>query len=174
MLGLEKGIVRLIPYTPEWKRYFEQEKNALQEVLGSTILEIQHVGSTAIPGMPAKPIVDIAIAVADFEEARVCIPLIETLGYEYKGEFGIPRRHYFVKGEPRLFHIHMSEITSTEWQNHILFRDFLCRHPEDAREYAQLKQQLALRYPHDREAYLEGKAAFIEGVLAKCRIKPGG
>ncbi len=169
MLGLEKNVVRLTPYTPEWKRYFEQEKAALQEELGSAILDIQHVGSTSIPGMPAKPIVDIAIAVADFEEAKACIPLIEALGYEYKGEFGIPHRHYFVKGEPRLFHIHMSEINSTEWQNHILFRDYLCQHPEIAKEYAELKQQLALKFPRDREAYLEGKAAFIEGVLTKSR-----
>jgi GrpB-like predicted nucleotidyltransferase (UPF0157 family) len=165
MLGLEKGIVRLVPYTAEWKRYFELEKAALQAVLAGFILDIQHVGSTSIPGMTAKPIVDIAIAVADFEEARVCIPLVESLGYEYKGEFGIPRRHYFVKGDPRLFHVHMSEIGSIEWRNTLLFRDYLCSHPDKANEYAQLKQQLALQFPQDREAYLDGKTAFVTRVI---------
>jgi len=165
MLGLERGVVRLVPYAPEWKDYFEREKAALRQVLGGQILDIQHVGSTAIPGMPAKPIIDIAIAVHDFEEARVNIPLIESLGYEYKGEFGIPHRHYFVKGEPRLFHIHMSEITSVEWRNTLLFRDYLRQHQDAAQEYARLKQQLALKYPHDREAYLEGKTEFVEKVL---------
>ncbi len=169
MLGLEQGIVRLVPYSSEWKEYFEREKAALQSTLGEKILDIQHIGSTSIPGMPAKPIIDIAIAVDDFEDAKVCIPIIESLGYEYKGEFGIPHRHYFVKGNPRLFHIHMSEITSIEWQNTIQFRDYLRAHPGAAQEYADLKQQLALKYPQDREAYLEGKTEFVEGVLAKCR-----
>ncbi len=165
ILGLEKGVVRLVPYTPEWKKYYDQEKNSLQGILGSTVLDIQHVGSTSIAGMPSKPIIDIAIAVADFERARVCIPLIEWLGYEYKGEFGIPRRRYFVKGNPRTFHIHMSEITSDEWQNTLLFRDYLRRHPDLSDEYAELKYELALQYPADREAYLEGKADFIRGII---------
>jgi GrpB-like predicted nucleotidyltransferase (UPF0157 family) len=165
MLGLEKGLVRLVPYTAEWKRYFELEKASLQAVLGSNILDIQHVGSTSIPGMIAKPIVDIAIAVVDFEEARVCIPLIEGLGYVYRGEFGIPHRHYFVKGDPRVAHIHMSEITSITWRNLLLFRDYLCWHPKIAEEYAQLKQSLARQFPQDREAYLDGKNAFVERVI---------
>jgi GrpB-like predicted nucleotidyltransferase (UPF0157 family) len=169
MIGLEKGIVKLSRYTGEWRQLFEVEKASLQDKLGSYILDIQHVGSTSIPGMLAKPIIDIAIAVALFEEARVCIPLIEELGYEYKGEFGIPHRHYFVKGDPRTFHIHMSEIDSMEWQNTILFRDYLCQHADIAKEYAELKTQLALKYPQDRTAYLDGKAPFIERILQIAR-----
>ncbi len=165
VLGLEKGVVRLVPYSAEWRQYFELEKNSLLSVLGTTILDIQHVGSTSIPGMPSKPIIDIAIAVADFEQARVCIPLIEPLGYEYKGEFGIPRRHYFVKGDPRTFHIHMSEITSDEWQNTLFFRDYLRHHADLSDEYAGLKYKLAQRYPLDREAYLQGKADFIQRII---------
>jgi GrpB-like predicted nucleotidyltransferase (UPF0157 family) len=165
MLGLEKGLVRLVPYTPAWKRYFELEKASLQAVLGSNILDIQHVGSTSIPGMIAKPIVDIAIAVVDFEEARLCIPLIEGLGYEYRGEFGIPHRHYFVKGDPRVAHIHMSEIISITWQNLLLFRDYLCQHPKVANEYAQIKQALSEQFPQDREAYLDGKSVFVQRVI---------
>jgi GrpB-like predicted nucleotidyltransferase (UPF0157 family) len=165
MIGLEKGLVRLEPYTPEWQRLFKIEKASLQTLLSPYILDIQHVGSTSIPGMSAKPIIDIAIAITDFEKASVCIPLLEGLGYEYKGEFGIPRRHYFVKGDPRTFHIHMSEINSLEWQNTLLFRDYLCQHPDVAKEYAELKTQLALMYPQDRTAYMNGKATFIERVI---------
>jgi GrpB-like predicted nucleotidyltransferase (UPF0157 family) len=165
MIGLEKDTVRLLPYTPEWKRLFEEEKYRLQAVVGPYVLDIQHVGSTSIPGMPAKPILDIAIAVRNFEEARVCIQPIEQLGYEYKAEFGTPRRHYFTKGEPRTHHIHMNELCSQDWNNQIAFRDYLIQHPEIAREYAQVKQVLAQRYPKDRMAYLNGKAPFIERVL---------
>ena len=164
VLGLEKDTVRLIPYTPEWKRLFEEEKSRLQAAVGPYVLDIQHVGSTSIPGMLAKPILDIAIAVRDFEEARVCIPLIEQMGYAFKGEFVIPRRHFFIKGEPRTHHIHMNELGSDDWNSQIAFRDYLIQHPETAREYAQLKLGLALRYPKDRPAYLDGKALFIERV----------
>jgi len=169
MIGLERGMVRLVPYTPEWMRLFELEKASLQNVVGRYILDVQHIGSTSIPGMPSKPIIDIAIAVADFEGARVCLPLLEGLGYEYKGEFGIPHRHYFVKGDPRTFHIHMSEITSLEWQNSLLFRDYLRLHADMATEYAELKAQLALKYPQDRSAYLDGKASFVQRVLQTAR-----
>lgn len=93
MIGLKRGIVELAPYTAEWRRLFEEEKARLQAAIGQYVLDIQHVGSTAIPGMIAKPIIDIGIAVRDFEEARVCILPIEQLGYEYRGEQGIPRRH---------------------------------------------------------------------------------
>ena len=169
MLGLEQGVVKLIPYTIEWKRLFEKEKAQLQSVIGQYVLDIQHVGSTSIPGMAAKPILDIGIAVRDFEEARICIPPIEQLGYEFKGEFGIPRRHYFVKGAPRTHHIHMNEMNSIHWENQVLFRDYLIQTPELAKEYVILKANLAQRFPDNREAYLDGKASFIEAVLKMAR-----
>ncbi len=164
-IGLEKGIVLIIPYTSEWRRIFETEEILLLAKLGKLVLDIQHVGSTAIPGMLAKPIIDIAIAVTDFDKARVSIPLMEGLGYEYRAEQGIPRRHMFARGNPRTFHVHMLEIESLEWQNHLLFRDYLCQHPDAAKEYAQLKLQLATQYPQDRVAYTDGKAPFIQQVL---------
>jgi len=169
MIGLEKGFVRLVPYTAEWQRIFEDEKALLQSAIGQYVLDIQHVGSTAIPGMAAKPIIDIAIVVTSFEEAKALIQPVEQLGYEYRGEFGIPRRHYFVKGDPRTHHIHMNEIDSRDWENQVLFRDYLIQHPPSAEEYAALKVKLAQRYPTDREAYLEGKAPFIERVLRAAR-----
>ena len=169
MLGLEKGTVRLIPYTDEWGRLFEEEKSRLQAAVGKYVLDIQHVGSTSIPGMGAKPIIDIGIAVKNFEEASECIPPIEQLGYEYKGENGIPRRHFFAKGNPTTHHIHVTEIGSRDWNNQIIFRDYLTQHREIAKAYAELKMGLAQRYPTDRESYLDGKAPFIERVLQLAR-----
>ena len=165
MIGLERGVVRLQPYTSEWARLFEEEAARLQAAIGRYVLDIQHVGSTSIPGMVAKPIIDIGIAVADFDEARVCTEPIEDLGYTFRGELGIPRRHYFRKGDPRTHHIHMNEITSEAWQHHIGFRDLLISRPALAAEYAALKLKLARRFPTDREAYLAGKAPFIERAL---------
>jgi GrpB-like predicted nucleotidyltransferase (UPF0157 family) len=169
MIGLEPGVVRLVPFNAEWQRLFEEEKALLQAAVGRCVLTIQHVGSTAIPEMVAKPIIDIGIAVARFEEARALIAPIEQLGYKYRGELGIPRRHYFVKGDPRTHHIHMVEVDSRDWINQLFFRDTLIRRPALAKEYAALKVGLAQRHPNDREAYLEGKAPFIERVLAMAR-----
>jgi GrpB-like predicted nucleotidyltransferase (UPF0157 family) len=169
MIGLERGVVRLVPYSTEWVQLFEVEKTALLNVLAAYILDIQHVGSTAISGMLAKPIIDIAIAVTDFDQARVCIPLIEDLGYEFRSEQDIPRRHMFAKGNPRIFHVHMLEKGSLEWQNHLHFRDYLNQHRDVAREYARLKLRLATQFPQDREAYTDGKASFIQQVLQLAR-----
>ena len=169
MIGLEQGIVRLIPYTVEWEQLFEEEKARLQTAVGEYVLDIQHVGSTSIPGIVAKPIIDIAIAVRNFEEASVCIEPIEQLGYEYRCENGIPRRHYFTKGKPRTHHLHMNEIESRDWSDQIIFRDHLIRHPEIAKQYAELKMELAQQYPQDRQAYLDNKAPFIERILQLAR-----
>jgi GrpB-like predicted nucleotidyltransferase (UPF0157 family) len=173
MIGLERDIVKLIPYNSNWERLFEDEKSRLQEVIGAYVLDIQHVGSTSIPGMIAKPIIDIAIAVQSFEDATVCIKPIEQLGYEYRGEFGIPRRHYFTKGDPRTHHIHMNEISSRDWLDQITFRNYLIQHPGVAKEYAELKVKLAQSYPTNRQLYTESKAPFINHVLQLARSGGG-
>jgi len=173
MIGLERGFVRLIPYSGEWKQIFEQEKSCLHAAVGMYVLDIEHVGSTSIPGMAAKPIIDIAIAVKNFEAAGVCIRPIEELGYEYRGENGIPRRHFFAKGNPRTHHIHMNEIGSRDWKEHILFRDYLRKHSGVAKEYAALKMELARLYPKDRLPYTDGKAPFIKSILQVANAESG-
>jgi GrpB-like predicted nucleotidyltransferase (UPF0157 family) len=178
IIGLKKGIVRLEPHNEEWTLLFEEERARIETAVGPYILDIQHVGSTAIPGIPAKPIIDINVAVRNFEEAAVCIDPLVQLGYVYRGENGIPRRHYFHKGSPgspgspdspHTHHLHMDEISGPAWQNQILFRDYLRQHPETAAQYARLKTELAQRYPTDRNVYLDGKAPFIEKVLRLAR-----
>jgi GrpB-like predicted nucleotidyltransferase (UPF0157 family) len=137
----------------------------LEKTIGPHIISIEHVGSTSIPGIPAKPIIDIGISVKDYNEAEICIKPIEDLGYEYKGELGITRRHYFTKGDPRTHHLHMNEINSKDWNNQIKFRDFLRKNGDYAKEYSEIKIKLAEKFSDDREAYLYGKAPFIEKIL---------
>lgn len=171
-LGLRDGALQLVPYREEWPRLYEQEAEGIRTAIGAHILDIQHVGSTAIPGMIAKPILDIAIAVESFEAAAVCIAPLEALGYRYRGENGIPRRHYFVRGYPmgspaggpRTHHVHMVEIASTGWKDLLSFRDALRADPALAREYAELKLRLAAKHANDRSAYQDGKADFIRKV----------
>ena len=117
MLGLERDKVVLTPYQDAWVHLFNEEKRRL-EVIGRGVLEVQHAGSTSILGMKAKPVLDIGVAVESFEEASALVPLVEELGYTYRGEHGIPRRHYFVKGSPenRTHHIHMLEGRSEDWR----------------------------------------------------------
>jgi GrpB-like predicted nucleotidyltransferase (UPF0157 family) len=170
IIGLEPGTVRVLPYQPEWARLFEEEHDRLEAAVGDFVLELEHIGSTSVPGLPAKPIIDIGIAVRDFEAAFVCVAPIEALGYVYRGENGIPRRHYFRKGYPlRTHHIHMVEVESTEWAQQILFRDYLRGHPGARRQYADLKIDLARRFPKDRDAYLAAKAPLIREILALAR-----
>lgn len=164
-LGLENDTVRLTPYQPDWERAFLGERAWLHETLGNALLEVQHIGSTAVPGLSAKPILDIGVAVQDFNEAFAIVGPLEALGYTYRGEYGIARRHYFVKGKPKTHHLHVLEHSSLEWRNHLRFRDYLRRHPNTAAEYAALKQRLAERFPRDREAYTDGKHAFIRAIL---------
>jgi GrpB-like predicted nucleotidyltransferase (UPF0157 family)/protein associated with RNAse G/E len=177
MLGLPRGTVTLSPYHAEWPVLFRDEATQLQSAIGAHVLDIQHVGSTSIPGIPAKPIIDIAVAVDNFEAAAICIQPLEALGYHYRGEAGIPRRHYFSKGDPSTYHLHMNEISSADWQQQIAFRDYLRQHPAQALAYAQLKIQLAQQFPTDRLAYTESKSGFIAGVLQKAlpatALQPG-
>ncbi len=172
VIGLKRNIVILAPYTPEWAKLFVEEKNLLQTLIGKYVMDIQHIGSTSIPEMIAKPIIDIGISIVEFEKGKECIKLIESLGYKYKGENEIPRRHYFVKGDTRTHHIHMLEYNSEEWKNHIIFRDFLIKNPQIAKKYIQLKKELAKKFRNDRLSYSNGKSEFIEHILmmAKTRI----
>jgi GrpB-like predicted nucleotidyltransferase (UPF0157 family) len=169
VIGLEAGTVRVASYSVEWQRLFAEEKSRLLAAVGGYVLDIQHVGSTSVPGLAAKPIIDIGIAVRSYEEASVCVEPIVQLGYAYRGENGIPRRRYFERGSPRSHHLHINEVDSRAWANQILFRDYLIQHPEIAREYAAIKMALALENPSDRDAYLVAKAPFIERVLRLAR-----
>ena len=170
MLGLEKGSVKLLPHDERWHQLFAEEKARLADAVGEFVAAIEHVGSTSVCGIAAKPILDIAVAVSDKTKGEHCIQPLENLGYVYRGENGIAGRFYFIKGAPeRTHHLHMLLTESEEFKNHLTFRDHLRANPETAREYDLLKRALAEKYPHDREAYLDGKTEFIEMILKIAR-----
>ncbi|MDX9976115.1 MAG: GrpB family protein [FCB group bacterium] len=168
-IGLHNGLVELAPYAPEWADAFEAERRQIQEALGDAALDIQHIGSTAVEGMPAKPIIDIAVAIRSY---KVGIPLVErivALGYEYRGERGRPGRHFFAKNDRKMttHHIIFLEIDGEDWKNIVRFRDALRSDPSLARRYAELKQRLADRHMLDREAYRLAKGGFIIEALRR-------
>ena len=163
---MKRGTVRLVPHIENWHQLFEEEKARLQSAIGENVFAIEHIGSTSICGISAKPILDIAVAVEKYADGEKCIKPLDDLGYEYRGAHGIAGRHYFVKGELRTHHLHLVEINSDFWRSHLLFRDYLRENPTIAKEYDNLKKDLAKKYAENRDAYLEGKAGFIENVLS--------
>jgi GrpB-like predicted nucleotidyltransferase (UPF0157 family) len=169
-LGLESGTVRVVPYDRRWPELYLQEEARIRHTLGTMPLVLEHVGSTSVPGLSAKPIIDIMAGRAAEHPAEQFVPLLERAGYEYRGDRGLPGREFFRRGEPRSYHIHLVEIGSPLWRDHIGFRDRLRSDAAVAAEYAALKLALAARFPLDRASYIDGKAEFIQGVI---RSTPG-
>lgn len=166
--------VVVVEYDPQWPARYEQEKASILEALGEWIVAISHVGSTAVPGLGAKPIIDIMAAISRLDLVRECIEPLGCLHYEYLGEYGIPDRHYFRKppesnAATRTHHLHMVEHSSGFWERHLLFRDYLRAHPKTALEYYNLKKALSIQYGTDRAAYTDAKTEFIEAVVARAR-----
>lgn len=165
--------IRLADYDPQWPTLYEEEKASILDLIGDFIFNIQHIGSTAVPGLGAKPIIDIMVAIRRLALIEKCIQPLQTIGYEYRGEYGIPGRHFFRKppGDlvARTHHLHLVERESDFWERHILFRDFLRVHSEETQRYYQLKRELAAKFASDRDAYTEAKTSFIESVVQKAR-----
>ncbi len=168
--------IELVPYDSQWPKMAEDEIKKLQEILPAHyIIDIQHVGSTAIPGMLAKPIIDIQIIVDSLTAIKqTAIDLLKTYDYVYWAEDPDPEKMFFVKGMPpfgekRTHHIHIIEPKSKRGQDRIIFRDYLIAYPEVADEYEQLKIKLAQEYIYDREQYTDAKTKFIDDILCKAR-----
>jgi GrpB-like predicted nucleotidyltransferase (UPF0157 family) len=171
-LGLERGVVRLLPYQPSWPECFQLEASRLGDALDARVGFIEHMGSTAIPGLAAKPIIDFMASVADFDAAENLIPDIETLGYEYREADDIPDRYFFVgrrNDGMTTYHLSLAQSDSAYWTAHLLFRDFLRANPGLAQEYAELKRELAAKHQHDRLAYMRAKRPFVKRVLRLAR-----
>ncbi len=165
MLGLAKGKVEICPYDSEWAALFAQECEAIREQLGDLISDIQHFGSTAVPKLDAKPIIDIAIGVRSLDIIEICRPGIESLGYEYHGEFVKQGSIFFSKGTPTTHHAHFAEIDGIIYLEWLYFRDRLRQDDGVAREYLSLKKELEKKFENDREAYGRGKYDFIHRIL---------
>lgn len=165
ILGLQAGQVLLFEAHETWAVEFALEKSRIIDAIGEHVLDVQHIGSTAIPGVPAKPVLDILVGVGDFDEARTCVASLEKIGYCDRHEHGIPRRHYFVKGDPRTHHLHMVERDGEHWRTIVEFRDFLRGHPRSARAYAEAKRNLARTYSLDKGAYQREKDEIVQRLL---------
>ncbi len=159
----------IVPYDPSWPAEFARESAGVAAALAPLALAIEHIGSTAIPGLSAKPIVDIMIGVRRLAEVRQKIDELAALGYTYVPAFEaqIPERMFFQRGSPRTHHVHVVETGSGFWRRQIVFRDYLKAHPELAQEYADLKRGLAARFPDDREGYTQAKTDFVRDVLGR-------
>ena len=174
-----KPPVVIVPYDSRWPALYEEEAELILRAVEDMVVAIEHGGSTAVPGLGSKPILDIMAAVRRLEDAERCIEPLRGIDYEYVPQYNdiIPERRYFHKGPPqgRTHHLHMVEQGGNFWQRHLLFRDFLRAHPEEAEEYYLLKMELAARLGHDRDGYTDAKTPFIESVVARARLgqRPG-
>ena len=169
MIGLRRGIVELKPYNPKWKEIYREESELISTTIHEYLVDIQHIGSTAIPNIVAKPIIDIAVALDSLENIEKIIKPLKEIDYIYRGEQGIPDRHLFVKGgeEFRTHHMHIMHKSHYEWKKHLFFRDYLLNHPEEVKKYSELKLQLEKKFKEDRASYTESKSEFIEIILDK-------
>lgn len=161
--------VTIVPYDESWPAGFASERELVENRIRPwTTGDIKHVGSTAVPGLPAKPIIDIMVGVPELEAARVCFEPLATIGYLY-----FPYRpqvfHWFCKPSParRTHHLVLMEPSHPEWAERLAFRDYLRAHPATARQYAALKRRLAAEFHLDREAYTDGKEQFVKSVSAR-------
>jgi GrpB-like predicted nucleotidyltransferase (UPF0157 family) len=157
----------LADYDPNWSRNFAVEADLIAEALGEQVVEIKHVGSTSIPGLRAKPIIDILVAVEEFAPLDEYARQLEPLGYFHHTHDAEDERLFFWKGTPRTHHLHIVEFMTWEHQRHLVFRDYLRAHPEIAEWYEQIKQELALTFKGNRPAYTKGKTAFIKTIMAR-------
>jgi len=174
--------VAIGPYDPSWPEMFRQEKEHLLSCLPRDLVRrIEHFGSTAVPGLAAKPIVDVLVEVTDLQATRARIaPILESQSYEYfwrptHGDDGPPFYAWFIKRDPRTrirtHHIHMVEADFSEHWDRLLFRDYLIEHPEVAREYEALKYRLASTAARDRVAYTRGKTEFVIRVTQQAKLQ---
>lgn len=172
-LGLESGTVRVVPYDSIWPRLFVLESNRLNEhfVRKNLPIVMEHTGSTAVPGLAAKPILDILAGYPEGELVQAYARTLIEAGYMHRGEQEIPGREFFRRGDPRAYHVHLTSIGGGFWQDHVMFRDRLRADNTLRDRYAALKQQLALQFPRDREAYISGKESFVKEVLASSASK---
>ena len=164
-LGLAQGQVSLSEPTPRWAALFEEEARRLDSSLRSLGAEVEHCGSTSIPGIPAKPILDILIGIPSPLDVASIASALARLGYEHATWAGVPGHEVFGKGKPRTHLAHVVPLHEPAWERMLGFRDALRKDASLAAQYGRLKRQLAARYPDDRSAYTDAKARFIERVL---------
>ena len=165
--------VVVLPYDEQWKNDFLQIKEELINALGQLVIEIEHVGSTSVKGLSAKPIIDIDIVIKDYSELKNVILALERIGYQHEGNLGIEGREAFrydCKEHLREHHLYVCPKDSLELKRHIAFRNYLLTHHDAVREYSRIKEEGAKLYPNDIERYIEYKTPFIEKIYEEIGI----
>ena len=155
---------------PQWAEEFEKIRVMISGYIGDLIIGIEHVGSTSVPGLGAKPIIDIDVVIEDMSRLSSVIERLDLAGFDHEGNLGIEGREAFkrrYKDEFMPYHLYVCPKDGKGFRDHIAFRDFLRSHPDSVREYQKVKEDLALLYPHDIDAYINGKKEYIEGILTK-------
>lgn len=167
-------IVEVVPYNPEWKVEFNRIKEQLLSYIGDLILKIEHVGSTSIEGLAAKPIIDIDVVMESYEDFPRIVERLQLHGYVHQGNLGIEGREAFKRSYDDGFmkyHLYVCPKDGKGYLEHIAFRDYLRSNTAARKEYEEIKQRLAQEYRYDIDAYCEGKTAFVDTVLTKAMIK---
>ena len=168
--------ITVLNYDPEWPLKYERERKAIAEILDGNGISIYHIGSTSVPGLAAKPIIDMMAVVRSLEKVDDAREKFSELGYEYLGEFGIAGRRYFRKGgDERTHQIHIFQ--ADDWNNigrHLAFRDYMRTHEKERAEYAKIKTALAQRFPYDIDGYCDGKDAFVRELEKRALLEYDG
>lgn len=158
-------MIRIVSHEPGWATAFEVEAGRLSRALGEALVRIHHIGSTAVPGARAKPVIDILLEVSSLRAMDAKAAGLEAMGYEAKGEFGLPGRRYFRLDDAagtRTHQVHAYEAGAPDVRRHVAFRDYLRAHPSVAEEYGALKERLVRVHADDSKAYVSGKDAFVK------------
>jgi GrpB-like predicted nucleotidyltransferase (UPF0157 family) len=168
------GPVIIVDYDPRWPVVFEELRAPVVAALGDLVAVVEHVGSTAVPGLAAKPIIDMDVVVPSVADIPEAIGRLAFLGYVHRGDLGIPGREAFTSppGKPA-HHLYICALGSEELRRHRSFRDYLLTHPDDARAYAELKRAAAVRFGENRVAYTQSKSRFVEAVLQRASSGEG-
>lgn len=174
-MALQRGIVELEEYNDNWVNEYLEEEKLLKELLGDRIVSIHHVGSTAIKGLKAKPIIDMLMVVNSFDIILELEEILKDYGYTNRGAQGVMDRYLFVKGpeDARTHYVHIVLPKSNTYYNQILFRDYLNKYPEYVVKYCELKQELARKYANDRKMYTASKSEFINSVIELAKEEYG-
>ena len=164
--------IEVVPYNPDWPRLYSAEAESIAAALGGEMTAIHHIGSTAIPGIKAKPVLDFLVAVHRIEKVDQHNGSMIALGYEPRGEYGIPGRRYFIKhtAGTRSHHVHIFQNGNSEITRHLNFRDYIRAHPDEARAYSRLKEDLARQHPEDSRGYNEGKNEFVQEIDQRAKV----
>ena len=166
--------VVVLPYDKAWKTDFEAIKQEIEAAIGDLILGVEHVGSTSVEGLSAKPCIDIDVVIRDYTVFDAVVERLAAIGYRHEGDLGIRHREAFrYEGKPHLrtHHLYVCPQDSEELHRHITFREFLKSHPEAVRQYSRVKEEAAQRFPHDIDGYIAYKTPCIEELYVRCGLK---